>query len=150
MEKLWQKNWLIYLITQKQTSTMRCQETESLTNYNLLTVILTNLKYIFNTICHDIEDEKQWTGRNVSRAQKTWFITFITPCGALCLQYLIKSMGNWITIIMLKVDIGDDEDGLKRSLGYSALNSSPPLLPAPACTSAIINPLISCNKAGDN
>ena len=50
---------------------MRCQETESLTNYNLLTVILTNLKYIFNTICHDIEDEKQWTGRNVSRAQKT-------------------------------------------------------------------------------
>ena len=27
-------------------------------------------KYVFNTICHDIEDEKQWTGRNVSRAQK--------------------------------------------------------------------------------
>ena len=51
----------------------------------------------------NVGDEKQWTGRNVSRAGKKWFITFITPCRAFCLPYLIKSMGNWMTIILLMV-----------------------------------------------
>ena len=95
----------------------------------------------------NVGDEKQWTGQNVSRAEKTWFITFITPCRAFCLPYLIKSMGNWMTIILM---IGLKMMRIRKPKKVSWILCSeykPPLCPY---LSAIINPLISCNKAGDN
>ena len=92
VKKLWEKRF-IHLIPLKQ--------------------ILMMPKNAQTEICHvfshhlpwwdNVGDEKQWTGRNVSRAGKKWFITFITPCRAFCLPHLIKSMGNWITIILLMV-----------------------------------------------